>query len=94
MTFSKLKKSVQKILYISKKRHSMVHYYLNDDIFLDFPTIAEIAERINLSESTLYRNLFRSNCGRVKYRNRVLFRYKDLHVFPTLFKEIRENEKE
>jgi hypothetical protein len=67
----------------------MVLYYFNDQIFLDFQTILE---RVTLPESTLYRRI-RNKCSGIRYRNKVLFNYKELVLdFPEIFKEIEEHE--
>ena len=67
----------------------MVLYYFNDQIFLDFQTIRE---RVSVPESTLYRRI-RYKCSGIRYRNKVLFNYKELVLdFPDLIKEIEEYE--
>ena len=69
----------------------MVLYYLNEQIFLDFPTILE---RVHIAESSLYRKL-RNKCSCIRYRNRVLFNYKKLVMdFPDLVKQIEEYEQQ
>ena len=65
-------------------------YFINDDVFLDFRTLTEIVSG-SLSESTLYRKLTKT-CERQKYRNRMLFRYRDLLENPYISKEIRQYE--
>jgi len=68
----------------------MVLYYVDNEIFLDFPSIKE---RVKLSESTLYRRITKSSCKTVNYRNRLLWNYKDLiHELPEVYKEIQEYE--
>ena len=63
----------------------MVLYYNDNEIFLDFQTIRE---KVSLPETTLYRYL-RSHCQGVRYRNRMLFKYRDLIDLPEISKEIQ-----
>lgn len=66
----------------------MVVYYNNNDVYLDFQTIRE---RVSLPPTTLYRRL-RNHGGGIRYRNRMLFRYKDLIDLPDIFKQIQKDE--
>lgn len=68
----------------------MFLYYNENEIYLDFQTIKE---RVSLPESTLYRKILKSNCKTVMYRNRMLFRYKDiLYELPEVYKAIQDYE--
>jgi len=66
----------------------MVLYYNDNDIYLDYQTINE---RVSIPGTTLYRQL-RDHCDGIRYRNRMLFRYKDLIDLPEIFKEIQNDE--
>ena len=68
----------------------MILYYVDDEIYLDFPTIEE---RVKLSKSSIYRKITKSSCKTVNYRNRLLWNYKDLLIeLPDVFKKIQEYE--
>jgi hypothetical protein len=68
----------------------MVLYYIDNEIYLDFKTIKE---RVSIPETTLYRLIIKSKLEGVRYRNLLLWNYKDLLIeLPDVFKRIQEYE--
>ena len=63
-------------------------YYFENDLYMDFRTIRE---RSSMPESSLYRLIKRKVIGK-KFRNRLLYKYKDLLELPEIYKEIKNHE--
>jgi hypothetical protein len=65
-----------------------IFYYFENDLYWDFRTIRD---RVSIPESTLYR-LIKRKCSGKKFRNKLLYRYKDLLELPEIYKEIQNHE--
>ena len=63
-------------------------YYFENDLYVDFRTIRG---HCSMAESTLYRYIKRKVVGK-KFRNRMLYKYKDLIELPEIYKEIKNYE--
>ena len=67
-----------------------IFYYYQNDLYWDFRTIRECS---SMPESSLYRLIKRNFVGKKKkFRNRLLYRYKDLLELPEIYKEIKNHE--
>ena len=65
-------------------------YFFEQDLYVDFRTIRESS---SIPESSLYRLIKRNFVGKKKkFRNRLLYRYKDLLELPEIYKEIKNHE--
>lgn len=63
-------------------------YYFENNLYWDFKSISD---RIPIPNSTLYR-LVKRKCQGKKFRNKLLYKYKDLLGVPEIYKEIKQDE--